>query len=254
MPAVTRRTGAGLAELVVSLALAGVVMATASRSVVQQLRLHRERDAQAQADAIVREVSEVLRAEIGHADAAVRVLGDTAIELASQRIAASACEQSAARLVVPSNAAWWSAPHAGDSVALLDTLARSEWHAAIVATGTQRATAACPSGGTRLTLSDLPPATVPSIQVPVRVWRILRYMVYRASDNTWWLGERACAPGCGSAQPIAGPLLPPSQRGFRVAFVLRGDAQPVAIDLSLRAIIGGRTARLSARLPLVAAP
>lgn len=250
----TRRRGAGLAELLVTLALSGVVMATASRGLVQHVRQSRDREAQAQADGIVRDVQEVIRGELGHADVDPRLRGDTALDLASLRTVALACEASAARLVLPAASGWWSPPKVGDSVAVLDTLTGAEWRSAVVATGTQRASVACPAGGTRLTLAAAPPASVPTGLLPVRIWRLARYMAYRAGDGTWWLGERACLPECGTAQPVAGPLLPPSQGGFRLALVLAGDGRPAALDLTVRAVVRGRAARLSARIPLASVP
>ncbi len=255
MPALKTRWGTGLAESLVALALAGVVMAAASRGLSQHVRIRRERDDQARADDVVRVVRDVLRSELGHADpAAARVLGDTAVQVASSRIVTVACDQVASRLVLPSSAAWWSAPRAGDSLALLDTLTGAEWRTAVVATGTQRSSARCPSGGTRLTLAALPPSSTPALLLPARVWHTVRYLAYRSGDGSWWLGERSCTPGCASAQPIVGPLLPPSGAGFRLALVLAWDGRPVALDVSARAVVGTRSSAMSARLPLAAIP
>jgi hypothetical protein len=90
--------------------------------------------------------------------------------------------------------------------------------------------------------------------VPARIWRIVRYVAYRASDGAWWMGARTCQPVCGSVQPIAGPLMAPSSGGWRLTFVLSSDARPVALDLQVRATVGGRTAALTARIPVAAVP
>jgi len=254
MSALKPRPGYGLVEALVSLALSGVVMAAASQGLAQHLRLRHERDEQARADDIVQVVRDVLRAELDHADPAVQVLGDTAVQLASSRVVAFACDQSASRLVLPASELWWSAPHAGDSLALIDTVTGSEWRTAVLATGTQHASARCPMGGTRLTMAVPPPSTVPALLLPGRVWRTVRYLVYRGGDGAWWLGERSCTPACGSAQPVAGPLLSPSRGGLRLTLVLRPDGRPVALDVSARAVIGGRSSSMSARLPLAAVP
>lgn len=254
MPVLKRRSGTGLAESLVALALAGVVMAAASHGLSQHLRLRRERDDQSRADEIVRVVRDVLRVEVGHADPAVRLLGDTAMQLASSRVVAVACDLVSTRLVIPATAAWWSAPRAGDSLALLDTLAEAEWRTSVLATGTQRASARCPAGGTRLTLSAPPPASTSALLLPGRIWHTVRYVTYRAGDGSWWLGERSCAPACAAAQPIVGPLLPPGGAGFRLALVAGRDGRPVALDVSARAVVGGRSSVMSARLPLAATP
>jgi type II secretory pathway pseudopilin PulG len=248
------RRGIGLPELLVTLVLGVVVMAAASRTLVQHLRQQRDRDAQARADNVVREVHDVLRAELSHASGDLRVLGDTAVEIASVRIVALACDLSSTRLVVPGTQAWWSPPRAGDSLAVIDTLTHGEWRTAIAATATQRPSANCPDGGTRLTLVTAPPASVPPLRLPVRVWRVARYIAYRASDGLWWLGERTCAPGCGSAQPIAGPLLPPSQGGLRLALLTAVDGRQAALDVSVRAGDHARVSALFARLPVAAFP
>ncbi len=246
----TRRRGTGLPELLVALTLTGVVLATASRGLLQHLRQQRDRDAQARAENVVRDVMGVLRSELAHASGESMLLGDTAMQLSSLRTSAIGCDLVAARLVIPSDVGWWSAPKAGDSVAVTDTLTGLEWRAGVTATGTQHASSRCPAGGTRVTLSAVPPPSVPILLVPSRIWRTVRYTVYRASDGLWWLGERNCTPGCGAAQPIAGPVLSPSQAGLRLSVVRYVDGIAAAIDLSVRVTLDLHTAAGSARLPL----
>lgn len=248
------RRGAGLVELLVTVALAGVMAAAISRSAVQHLRWQRSRAAAAAADEIVREVHEVLRAELSHAATAVRLLADTAIEIASIRGLAIACELSPNRFVLPASTLWWSAPKSGDSLAVIDTLRRSEWRTVVTSAGAQRASVACPSGGLALTLAEAVPATAPALVLPARIWRTERYVTYRSGDGTWWLGQRSCASACGSVQPITGPLLPPVQDGFRLAFAPDGAGRPHAIDVRVRADVSGRSASRSARIPLSATP
>ncbi len=249
-----RRRGTGLAELLVSLALAAVIPAAAMRGLIQHLALHRARDARARAAEIVREVHEVLRAELAHAAGDLRVLGDTAVEVASLRIVARACHQDQERLVLPATAPAWSTPRAGDSLAAMDTLVRREWKTVVAAAATQRASASCPAGGVRLTLGAALPASAPAGAVPVRVWRTVRFTVYRAGDGAWWLGERSCTTGCGAAQPIAGPLLPPSQGGLRMRAVPAADGRTLSVDVSVRAVVATHAASLASRLPVPAAP
>jgi hypothetical protein len=246
------RFGTGLAELLLSLALGGVIAAAATRGLVQHLRLQRAREAMARAEAIVRDTHEVLRAELAHAAADVQVVGDTALQLSSVRVFARACQLDASRLVISSDESWWSAARAGDSVAIMDTLMRAEWHGAIATVGTLRTAPACPAGGTRVTLAAPLPLTVPANTLPLRIWRTARYAGYRAGDGTWWLGERSCASVCGSAQPIAGPLLAPASQGFRV-FAVRDSAGVMrAVDVVVRAVVDGREVRRTARLTVEA--
>ncbi|MBI2406875.1 MAG: hypothetical protein HYV19_01050 [Gemmatimonadetes bacterium] len=248
----TRRRGTGLAELVLSMALGGVIAAAATRGLVQHLRLQRAREATARAEAIVRDVHDVLRAELAHAAPNVQVLGDTALQVASVRVFTRACQLDASRLVIPAAESWWSAARAGDSVALMDTLMRAEWRGAVATVGTLRTAPACPAGGTRVTLAAPLPPTVPANAVPVRLWRVVRYTVYRAADGAWWLGERICAPLCGAAQPIAGPLLAPAASGFRVLAVRDGAGVMYAVDLVVRAVVDDREVRRTARIAVEA--
>lgn len=248
------RGGGGLAESLVALALAGIVMAAASRGLSQHLRLRRERDDQARADEIVRVVRDVLRAELDHSAPDIRLFGDTAVQLAASRVTAVACDLAPARLVLPASAEWWSTPRPGDSLAILDTLTGFEWRTAVVATATQHASARCASGGIRLLLAGPPPSTVPALRLPARVWRTVRYVSYRASDGDWWLGERSCISACGSAQPIAGPLLSPGQGGFRLRLVAVPGGRSVALDVSARTAVRGRSSAMASRLPLAERP
>jgi type II secretory pathway pseudopilin PulG len=248
------RQGMGLAELLVSVALAGVVMAAASRSLTQHLRWQRNRAAIVAAEQIVQDAHEVLRAELERSWGEARVLGDTAVDVPSLRGFFRACEAATGRLVLPNTPSWWTAPRSGDSLAVLDTLTQTEWRTLVAAVGAQRASSQCPAGGAKLTLASPVPLTAPVLALPVRVWRIMRYTAYRGSDGTWWLGERACAPTCGLVQPVAGPLLPPSQGGLRMALVLDHTGRPQAIDLLVRAEVSGHRASVAARIPIGAAP
>jgi prepilin-type N-terminal cleavage/methylation domain-containing protein len=46
---------------------------------------------------------------------------------------------------------------------------------------------------------------------PIRFLRRVRYSLYRSSEGEWYLGYKRCnaiAPGCSSIQPVSGPYLP----------------------------------------------
>jgi len=251
MPRVAARAGITVAELVVTLALAGVLAGAAGRGLAQLLSDHHDRAAAGAAAEAVQLTRDVLRAELAHADASVRVLGDTAVQLSSTRLVSTACDASGDRLVLPSAAAAWSAPRPGDSLGIADT-SLAAWRTTVVSVRTERPSASCPAGGTRLVLESPPPAGALPQLLPARVWRVARYVLYRSSDGSWWMGERSCVPGCSGAQPIAGPLLAPSQGGLRLSLVLGTGGQPVALDVSVRSEVARRGARLSARLPLAA--
>jgi len=249
VPSVTARAGTTVAELVVALALAGVVAGAAGHGLAQLLRDHHDRAAGAAATDAVQLARDVLRAELAHADANIRVLGDTAVQLASLRLVSPACDASGDRLVMPATTPAWSVPRAGDSIGVADTTL-SQWRTTLVSVVTERPSAACPSGGRRLLLASAPPAAALPRLLPARVWRVARYVLYRAGDGSWWMGERSCTPACSSAQPITGPLLAPAQGGLRMSLLLGAGGQPVALDVTVRARFANRGAQLSARLPL----
>jgi type II secretory pathway pseudopilin PulG len=250
----THRRGAGLAELVVSLSLAGVVAAVAVAGLAQHQRAQQRRETAAVAEQIAHDVLRVMRAQLAHALDAPQLLGDTAVQLRVLRGAAKACAVDPTRLTFPSDGEWWSAPRMGDSLAVLDTLSAIEWKASVLATTTLRASPNCPTGGTRLTLSEPVPATVPPLLLPARVWHTVRLALYRASDGQWWLGERLCTPACGAMQPIAGPLRSPAEGGFRLMRAPGDSTGPLRIDVRVRPAVAGYDVLGTARLSVGAAP
>lgn len=229
-----------------ALAISALVMAAALRGLSVHLGLQRARASQARAQQVVSDVTGILRLESSRAVAPPIVRGDTAIDLSVLRGVATACEVSGTRLVVPASAAWWEAPRAGDSIAILDTLTRTPWRSTVLAVGVQRPSAACPAGGTRLTLAEVTPGTVPALFMPAQLWHTARYVVYRAADGLWWLGQRACPSGCGTVQPVAGPL--PPGRGLRVRPRLDSTGRTVGVDFTVAASIDGAAASAAARL------
>jgi type II secretory pathway pseudopilin PulG len=246
--------GTGLVELLIALALGGVVAAAAGISLVQHQRVQRQRIAATQGETIAGDVLRVMRTQVGHAAGDARVLGDTAVQLALLRGVVRACAVEAARITVPASEVWWSTVRAGDSVAVLDTLIHSEWKAAVQSAGSQRPSVACPAGGTRISLSAPLSPTAPARAMPVRIWHAARIVLYRASDGNWWLGERLCSSSCGAAQPVAGPLLSPSQGGFRVRLDTLASGVAAALDVEVRASVLGYVGARTARLTLRSAP
>lgn len=249
-----RRQGTGLAELAVALALAGVVTAVAVAGLAQHQRLQQRQENSARAEQVAHDVLRVLRAQLRHAIGVPRLLGDTAIQLSLLRGALRACAVAPSRLVLPVGQDWWTSPRVGDSLAALDTLTGIEWRAAVLAVGTQRASADCPTGGMRLTLSAPAPETVPVMLLPVRIFHTVRLAPYRASDGSWWFGERLCQPACGAMQPIAGPLRSPADGGFRLQYADGDTAGSMRIDVGVLPAVAGQGARATARLTSGGAP
>ena len=79
---------------------------------------------------------------------------------------------------------------------------------------------------------------------PVRITRRTRYLLYRASDNDWYVGRQSRSDrGWDIVQPVAGPLQPPRDRGlvlrvydaYGVMLADASQAVPARVSIELRA-------------------
>jgi hypothetical protein len=144
---------------------------------------------------------------------------------------------------------------AGDSLWLLDIAADSEqWTPYRIANVATRPAGDClPEAPVLppalrslsrplLALSPAPDRTM--IGMPVRITRIVRYSIYRASDGAWYAGERdwnASTARFNTIQPLAGPFLPATASGggsnFRYLDSAGAEiASPVADTRSIAAV------------------
>ncbi|MEO7648140.1 MAG: prepilin-type N-terminal cleavage/methylation domain-containing protein [Gemmatimonadaceae bacterium] len=83
-----------------------------------------------------------------------------------------------------------------------------------------------------------------SIGTPLRFVRRTRYTLYKAQDNSWYLGY--CSPDCiGNPQPIAGPFLPAGGGTAGVSFSYQnaaGAITAVPADVAqVSIVVRGRT-------------
>lgn len=209
-----RRGGLTLLELVVAVAIGGIIVGAAV-SVLRQTGASLARGGRRdRADAVA---EEGLAVAVGLAEAAVTiaVVGDTALAYDVRVLDAMACGDGT---VVPLAAPDATGPSAGDRWLILS---------------------AVPSAMTPDSLAWLPSAPrlvrdgtvgcVPSDSTPVlvRVVRSSRLVPYRTADGRWMLGIRACDDGCALAQPVVGPIRSPSAGGWRVRAV------PCGIDVAV---------------------
>jgi type II secretory pathway pseudopilin PulG len=247
------RRGAGLAEMMVALALAAVASAAGATALAGAERYVRTARGASAARRTLREAEAVLASELRAAPAdSLRVRGDTAVDFLGLVGVSVICVLSGEVLVLPPDAAaggfpystWRAAPEAGDILAAFDTSA-GVWRTAVVDTASTRTDGAgCePSSGlisavdsaarrpvTRVVLrsSLAPGATVGS---PVRVVRSARYALTKAADGSWSLSYRRCTgSSCGVAQPVVGPLAAPGDSGL----VFADAAAGTLVDVSLR--------------------
>jgi hypothetical protein len=227
------RHGSSLAELMVALTLAGLVLAAAGTSMLRQQRGFRWIGAVTGVESQTRPLAQTLAADLALLDAAAGDIvagqaSDTTLQIRATVASSLACDSAtsgvtlvpdgvqgvaisgSARTPVPGDTLWF----------LTDTLG---WQARRVV-GVARVSAACRApptsmgATTRLTLDaplDAPGAT------PLRVTRQERYQLYRAGDGGWYLGISDWSVATGrfaSPQPIAGPFLRSASTGTRTGF------------------------------------
>lgn len=232
------RRGAGLAEMIVVLALSAIVSAASAAALVGAERYMRRSRATSDARRTLREAEAVLSSELRSALLdSLRVRGDTAVDFLGQVGVSVVCVSSGNLMVLPPDVAaggtpyssWRASPEAGDIVAVFDTAGAGTWRTAVVDTAATRTDGAgCkPSSGLisaadsaarrpvmRVVLrSSLGAAAV--VGMPVAVLRSGRYALTRAADGSWSLSYRRCTgSSCGVAQPVVGPLAAPSDSGL----------------------------------------
>jgi hypothetical protein len=237
--AVRRRSGAVAAELAMALILAGIAAALAGGMLVAAERRLRRDLANDRASQTVRDVAHLIGADVAAArwDAVV-VRGDTALDLQAHIAASVACTASGSVLLLPGAQSTVAppftvirqAPEVNDIALAWDTAGGGRWDEAIidsVSTPTSGAGCGVPFRSaadsaahlavTRLHLTSPLAASVPR-GTPIRVYRQVRWALYRSTDNAWWLGYRRCPLGaCAAIQPAAGPLAAPADTGLRFA-------------------------------------
>lgn len=266
-----RHGATSLAELCIALVI-GSVAAAVGGGVLLAAERHarRDRDSGRESQA-VRDVTHVLVTEVVSARAGSLVLrGDTAIDIASHVGVSVACRVGPDELVLPAALTsllapythWRQAAEAGDQLSVWDTTAGGEWRSArIDSVAAKSDGAGCPADGAFRTAADsvarravtwlrVSPPLAPGVArgAPVRVYRELRWMLYRSSGKSWWLGMRRCNAGCAAAQPVAGPLAAPGDSGL--VFKLTPDG---GLAIALRAELPGPAGRTT-RSQIVVAP
>ncbi|MEP6990242.1 MAG: hypothetical protein ABJA80_04865 [bacterium] len=216
------RAATSLVELLVAIALASVVLATATSSMLRQQRTHVRVAGVSATDGQVRAATSVLASHLaqlepGAGDVVAGESSDTAVQFRAIVELSLACDKSVGSVtMLPDTAAGAlftgsaSAPRAGDTLWRFST---TGWLGSpIGSTTVVAATCASPipvaGRASRLVL----PGAVDSISpgTPLRVTRQSRYGVYRASDGSWQLGFREWNDPAGAfsaPQPVAGPLV-----------------------------------------------
>jgi hypothetical protein len=228
------RHGVSLAELVVVVALAGVVGGAVAVTINRQQLFYRGVSDLHYAREGVRDAMEVMSTDIRAMSVSdtVRLRADSAIEFLAGIGSSVVCQSAGNQIGLPARhsegsslSAFLVEPDTGDIAAFYTRSAegREEWERHRIAGFSSRslATSCPPSSGLSaqadldaamtgfvVTLADPLPGGIKA-GVPVRFLRRARYSLYRASDGHWYLGYRRCnaagASTCGPVQPLSGP-------------------------------------------------
>lgn len=222
------RGGVSLAEVVVVIALLGVIGGAISSAL-----LHQQRFAGDTADLLdarngVRDAIEVVSTDIrGSATAdTIRLMADSAIELFASIGTSVVCRATAAASFALAEesargntlSSYLVQPDTGDLALIYSDSADasgSRWKRhRIAGFATIPAGPSClpdgvgPKEGFVLTIHTPPDPPVRQ-GAPVRFVRRGRHSLYRSSDRAWYLGYRRCnalgASACGGIQPVSGP-------------------------------------------------
>ena len=228
------RAGTSLVELIVALALAAVVLGTATSSLLHQQRGARWAVVSSGAEAQMRPLAQLLPGELAPLDAGAGdlvsgSLSDSTMQLRVVVASSVACDSATTVLTLvpdaPSRVAIGGvgrAPVIGDSLWFYPSDSLGWQSRRVIAVGHPSVTCGRPASTAgsayRLTLDA--PAGAPGA-TPVRITRQERYVVYRASDGWWYLGNRAWSAATGTfaaPQPIAGPFVRSLASGVRTGF------------------------------------
>ncbi|MEO5903601.1 MAG: type II secretion system protein [Gemmatimonadaceae bacterium] len=243
----THRPAFTLPELLVSIAIAGVITGAIVTTLVRQQKFYGAADEILDVRAQLRDAADVLASDIRGAVVAgfgVPVMSDSAIELFTSIGTSIACSAPAGLTIglAPSVLAngntltsLLATPDTADLASVytipLGNIDSAKWETRSIAafsTGALSSTCSASTGfttiadaaagatGYQLTLANAA-ATAPRKGAPVRFIRRARYSIYKSSDGLWYLGYRRCKvsgiPSCAGIQPVSGPYRPYEKSG-----------------------------------------
>ncbi len=249
-----RRRGHAFLEALVILILLSIVMAAVHSVLLSQSRFHRLQARIASARDAARIALDVLAGELRPLSPAagdVYGIGRDSVAFRSISGVASICSASETTLTLRRITGTFG-DLAADSVSVfvegdVDTLLDDTWRVAAILDVRASGSGRCPDGrlpDLRLTLDrELSGVGVGS---PVRAFRPYVYKLYRASEGSWWLGQRLRQ---GRLQPVTGPFAPPGEGGLLLEYSTRTGApsgtgaEVTRVRVSVKAI-GDRALRL----------
>ena len=224
------RRGFTLSEIIVVLALLGVLGSAIGLTLIRQQRFYRSTGEVLQAREGVRDAMELLSTDIRGMSVSdtVRLAADSAIEFFANIGSSIVCRTSGGNGVgLPGSApsrgnaltAFLSRPDTGDIGLFLRDSGEWERHR-ISGFGDSPAAMSC--SGSSFAQQNIAPvgkgfllelSSTLGLEVkprtPIRFIRRGRYSLYHASDGRWYLGYRRCnalgSSSCGAIQPLSGP-------------------------------------------------
>jgi prepilin-type N-terminal cleavage/methylation domain-containing protein len=241
------RDGFTLIELMIVVALLGIIGAMLTTILVRQQRFHRAVTNLTDTRARMRDISTIMPTDLRSVSTAGRDLleiSDTSMQFRAFIGASVMCRFASAQVIeLPPKVlssgsvltAWINPPAPNDIVYVYDEGTQGgnvddTWQPFSI-TDTASATDAtwCPTTTVpaytkaadnaarryRLTLSGTPNPLQVETGAPLRFAREVRYSIYQASDNQWYVGFQRCTPNatyglvgtCGTREVLAGPVM-----------------------------------------------
>jgi hypothetical protein len=210
-----------LAELLIAITLAALVLATATASLLRQQWTSAGLAAHASVAAQLHPATTIVAAQLAHVSPAAGdfVPGewrDTALQFRAPIASGVSCNATGGTATLQTDAAGampvggiLSPPHTGDSVWYYSDTVASWTGRLVMDVATAAAGCGMAGNGGAVQLIVGAADTIPN-GAPVRITRQMRLVVYRAGDGSWQLGLREwsdVAKALAAPQPIAGPFL-----------------------------------------------
>jgi prepilin-type N-terminal cleavage/methylation domain-containing protein len=243
----SRRGGFTMIELLIVVSLLGIIGTMLTTILVRQQRFHRAVASVADSRARMRDVATIMPTDLRSISTAgqdLLALSDTSMHFRAFVGASVLCRYGAANIIeLPPKTlasgnvltAWINPPAPDDIAYLYDDgtqggNADDSWQPfTITDTSSSTNSAWCPSTNVppyttaadnaqrryQITLAVAPNAARVRVGAPIRFAREVRYSIYQASDDKWYVGFQRCTPNavyglpgtCGDREVLAGPVI-----------------------------------------------
>lgn len=240
------RRGFTLIEIMIAVTLLGIIGSILTAVLVRQQRFHRAVAQVTDARARMRDIATILPTDLRSISTAGKdILGisDTSIQFRAFVGSAIVCNYPSTTVIdLPPQelesgnvlASWINPPQVDDIAYLYDSgteagNADDSWKSVRITAVTSDADASwCPTSRGfaeaddadkvryRITVNEVLSPSRIEIGAPIRFAREVRYSIYLAADNQWYVGFQSCTPeygtnnpgACGTREVLAGPVKP----------------------------------------------